>query len=313
MWRKGCRMEPSIGMIYDLFLRDRRMYCSVATLRKYQDDLSLFFRFLECTYHVRIRESSFQDLGGASIFQDWILDLRSGKIKNTSIRSYARSVKVFLRWSYDQDYCVDYLKGVRLPKDDAAIQFPLSAAEVKTVDSCFSLVSEQGLRNYCIFHLMLDCGLRRQEVIHLQIRNIDFERNILHILDSKANKSRMVLVPDFLLDQIRNYLQMTDRQSGGVWLFLSLRGGNRITEDTVRNLFTRLKSDAGIPRLHAHLLRHTFATSYLIGGGNLEFLRVFLGHANYAVTQIYSGMAAQLKMLGAEIYRLDPIFFTRGY
>lgn len=49
------------------------------------------------------------------------------------------------------------------------------------------------------------------------------------------------------------------------------------------------------------------------GGGNLEFLRVFMGHTDYAVTQAYSRMAAEYKMLGADIYRLDDIFFTRGY
>lgn len=305
-------MAESIGKIYDLFLRDRRMYCSESTLRKYQSDLDLFFRFLERTYHVRIREASFPDLGSAAIFQDWILELRSGNIKNSSIRSYARSVKAFLRWAYEQDYCPDYLKGVRLPKDDAAIKFPLSAEEVEKVDRRFSKYSEKGVRNYCIFHLMLDCGLRRQEVIHLQIQDIDFERNILHIMDSKGNKSRMVLVPDFLLERIQYYLRRHPLQQSG-FVFYCLRGEKPITEDTIRNLFSHLKVDAGIPRLHAHLLRHTFATSYLIGGGNLEFLRVFLGHTDYSVTKIYSGMAAQMKMLGAEIYRLDPIFFTRGY
>lgn len=304
-------MDESIGMIYDLFLRDRRMYCSEATLRKYQSDLDLFFRFLERTYHVRIREASFPDLGSAAIFQDWVLELRSSSIKNTSIRSYARSVKAFLRWAYEQDYCPDYLKSVRLPKDDASIKFPLSAAEVEKVDNCFDMFTEQGLRNYCIFHLMLDSGLRRQEVIHLRKQDIDFEKNIIQILDSKGNKSRMVLVPDDLLFHIGSYLTRTVRQSG--LLFVSLRGEKPITEDTIRNFFSRLKVKAGIPRLHAHLLRHTFATSYLIGGGNLEFLRVFLGHTDYSVTKIYSGMAAQMKMLGVEIYRLDPIFFTRGY
>ncbi len=45
--------------------------------------------------------------------------------------------------------------------------------------------TKKGRRNYCIFHLMLDCGLRSQEVRHLRYENIDQERNIIHILDSK--------------------------------------------------------------------------------------------------------------------------------
>ena len=65
--------------------------------------------------------------------------------------------------------------------------------------------------------------------------------------------------------------------------------------------------------LHAHLLRHTFATSYLVGGGNLEFLRAFLGHSDYNVTRGYSQLAAECKMLGVNVYHLDPIFFKKGY
>lgn len=96
-------------------------------------------------------------------------------------------------------------------------------------------------------------------------------------------------------------------------LFLSLRSSEPITADAVKHLFTKLKKESGIKRLHAHLLRHTFATSYLIGGGNLEFLRVFMGHSDYNVTKIYSQLAAESKMLGVDVYHLDPIFFKKGY
>ncbi|MDE7323162.1 MAG: site-specific integrase [Lachnospiraceae bacterium] len=68
----------------------------------------------------------------------------------------------------------------------------------------------------------------------------------------------------------------------------------KLSADCITDLFARLKKDSGISRLHAHLLRHTFATSYLVGGGNLEFLRVFLGHSDYNVTRGYSQLTASL-------------------
>ncbi|MEZ3471455.1 MAG: site-specific integrase [Lachnospiraceae bacterium] len=86
-----------------------------------------------------------------------------------------------------------------------------------------------------------------------------------------------------------------------------------MTRNSLKGLFTKLKKESGISRLHAHLLRHTFATSYLIGGGNLEFLRVFMGHSDYNATKIYSQLAAEGKMLGVKIYQLDPFFFEKGY
>uniref|UniRef100_UPI004056DE46 tyrosine-type recombinase/integrase n=1 Tax=Acetatifactor sp. TaxID=1872090 RepID=UPI004056DE46 len=237
--------------------------------------------------------------------------LRTCTVKNSTIRSYCRSVKAFLRYCYEEDLCKDYLKRVKLPKDDAAPKVPLYTDEVARIDATFDRTTEKGARNYCIVHLMLDCGLRRQEVVHLRPEHIDVERNILSIMDSKGNKSRFVLIPDFLLEAIDRYRGMKQLHSD--YLFDSLLKVEPITDNSVKMLFQDLKKETGIERLHAHLLRHTFATSYLIGGGNLEFLRVFLGHFDYTVTKNYSSMAAQFKMLGADIYRLDSIFFTRGY
>lgn len=271
--------------------------------------MKLFFAFLEDKCGKPVTELTlFQDF---NIFQEYILHLRSTGVRNVTIRSYCRSVKAFLRWAYDLDLCPDYLKRVKLPKDDAAPKLPLYREEVKQVDATFDLNTEQGRRNYCIVHLMLDCGLRTQEVINLRQENVLPEKNILIILDSKGNKSRMTLIPDFLLDAISSYRALTGVQDG--FVFRDLKHGNRLTGNAVRQFFQDLKKQSGVPRIHAHLLRHTFATSYLIGGGNLEFLRVFMGHTDYAVTKMYSKLAAEYKMLGADIYRLDDLFFTRGY
>jgi len=302
----------TIKEAFEKFLYERSSYCSTQTLLKYRDDMKIFFRFLIRRYEVDPGSSSFDQLAGESVLMDFIIYERErNEIRNSSIRSYGRSIKAFLRWCYEEDLCEDYLKRVRMPKDDAPPKMPLYANEVQMIDALFNLDDPKGLRNYCIFHLLLDCGLRRQEVVHLKYEDLDRERNIITILDSKGFKSRMTLIPDFVLDKIYLYSQKTGISSGVI--FWSLRGKSPITDNSIKQLFQDLKVETEINRLHAHLLRHTFATSYLIGGGNLEYLRVFMGHTDYAVTQKYASLAAQLKMLGAEIYRLDPIFFTRGY
>ncbi|WP_081820350.1 tyrosine-type recombinase/integrase [Robinsoniella sp. KNHs210] len=65
--------------------------------------------------------------------------------------------------------------------------------------------------------------------------------------------------------------------------------------------------------MHPHLLRHTFATSYIIGGGNLEMLRLLLGHYDYNVTRNYLHLAYQYMILNADIYKLDSVFFKTTY
>ncbi len=301
----------TIKETYDLFIRNRSVYCSPETLRSYKGHLKVFFDFLEMTGGKDIGQLSFDDFKNTALFGDFIIHLRGKNVKNVTIRSYCRIAKAYLIYCYQNDLCVDYLKGVRMPPDDSMPKVVLYADEVKKIDACFDMLTEKGRRNYCIFHLMLDCGLRSQEIRHLRYEDIDQERNIIHILESKGCKSRIALIPDFLIDEITSYV--LQRAHSSEMLFLSLRSKEPLTADAVKHLFTKLKKESGIKRLHAHLLRHTFATSYLIGGGNLEFLRVFMGHSDYNVTKIYSRLAAESKMLGVDVYHLDPIFFQKGY
>lgn len=57
-------------------------------------------------------------------------------------------------------------------------------------------------------------------------------------------------------------------------------------------------------------IRHTFATSFIMGGGNLENLRVLLGHSSYAVTQNYIKLATELSLVDYNIYKIDDIYFN---
>ena len=86
-----------------------------------------------------------------------------------------------------------------------------------------------------------------------------------------------------------------------------------INSNVIKQLFARIKKSSGLDRIHPHLLRHTFATSYIMGGGNMEFLRMMLGHSDYETTKIYLHLAQEAKMLHNDIYRLDPIFFKSAY
>lgn len=298
-----------IANAYALFCDDREIYCSAATMKKYHGDLKLFFSFLEERTSHTVAVLSFPDF---NIYKEYILYLRKRNVRPVTIRSYCRSIRAFLKWCYESDYCPDYLKRVQLPKNDARPKLPLYEDEVKRIDATFDLHTLTGKRNYCIVHLMLDCGLRTQEVVRLCMENILYDRNILQLIDSKGNKSRMTLVPDFLLKALSDYCSMAGVQNENLFFNLKARG-EPLTGNGIKQLCQNLKEKSGVSRVHAHLFRHTFATSYLMGGGNLEFLRVFLGHTDYSVTQGYSQMAAQMKMLGADIYQLDQIFFTKGY
>lgn len=301
----------TIARAYDLFLLDRSGYCSAKTLETYEGHMKVFFGFILFRYGKCSDGLAFDDISPEDdLIMDYVRYLRfeyGRTVTNTTIRSYVRPVKAFLRFCYEQDICRDYLKRIKLPKPDAVPPAPLLQDEAERLDGCFDLSTIKGLRNYCIVHLMLDCGLRSQEVLHLSLADIDSVNHLLHIRISKECKSRITMIPDELAALVKYYMTRCGRISG--LIFYSLRREEPMSENGLKQLFQDLKTSSGIPRLHAHLLRHTFATAYLCGGGNLEFLRVLLGHSDYSVTKTYSSLAAQYKMLGVPVYSLDPIFF----
>ncbi len=298
----------TIKQCFDRFITDRMVYCAQKTILTYTQHLGLFLRWLSDTYG-SVEQIRFQELPqDDNIFTGYMLYLRKRSCKNVTVRSYARSIKTFLHYCYEEDLCQDYLKKVKLPKDDALPKEPLLQEEVQHLDQCFDRKTIKGIRNYCIVHLMLDCGLRSQEVRTLQFEHLDPTHHLIHIFLSKECKSRIAMIPDFLLDAIRSY-QFLEQRSSGI-IFYGLKGDTGpLSENALKLLFSDLKVQSGIKRLHAHLLRHTFATSYLMGGGNLEFLRVLLGHYDYTITRNYASLAAQYRMLGIPVYKLDSIFF----
>lgn len=274
------------------FLQDKKVYCASKTIDNYGDHLRRFMRHAP------------QELEQLStdVVRKYVIHMRDEGIRNVTVRSYMRSVKVFCRWLYDEGYLENNIaQGIRLPRPDPKIKQPLTEAEALAIDSCLI-----NTRDRIIFHLMLDAGLRESEVCNLRKEDIDFENNFICIRNSKFNRNRVVP----LCSRLKNWTKYYN--SGSTYL-LTGKCGNKLTPELIKQLFTRIKKRTGIIRVHAHLCRHTFATSYMMGGGNLEKLRLMMGHADYNVTKEYLHLAAEFEIVKYPIYQLDPVFFERGY
>ena len=260
------------------FIMQRKSYLAPDSIRYYMENLTRFEKWLSIS-NLNIPELTSDNL------RQYIIYLGLTGIKNVSLHTYYRAVRVFCLWLFQEGFInTDITQRIKLPKDDSEIVIPLTKDEVAAIDY-YIINSEMALRNFCIFHLFLDCGLRRQEVINL-------------------NKSRIVLIPEFLKLSINNYL---GNRSGIV--FLDRYNKNQITISTIKKLFANIKNLPGMERVHAHLLRHTFATSYLYYGGNMEMLRLLMGHSSYTILQNYVHLAAQEELIGSGLYELDEIFF----
>ena len=282
------------------FLINRSIYCSPETVVFYDDSLKKFYDWLSLNYN--LDSTSVFNL---SVFQDYMLYLRDCNIKNTSINTYFRAVRAFCSYMYDHGYInKNYCIAVKSLRSDHEEKIPLTASDVASIDACFDFTDMISLRNYLIFHLMLDCGLRRGEVVNLKRSDFNFDLAFISFI-GKGSKKRVVPLPEFLIDYFKLYFDSVHSCE-----FAFVKNDNEpINNSTVKMMIQRLKTASGVKRLTAHLLRHTFATSFIAGGGSLEFLRLLMGHSSYNVTLNYLHVAQICDLLQIDLYKIDDCFF----
>lgn len=216
----------------------------------------------------------------------YYLHLLERNISSTTIQTYIRALRSFLTWCYQQEYIsVNLSEKFRLPKAQRKAIDVLTDSEVRRLLLCFNLRYLVHLRNYCMCSLMLDSGLRLHEVVTLTIEHTHLPEGYI-IVDGKGNKQRIVPLGMNTRKFLFRYLSRrpgcaaTDR----VFLMSNLKP---VTDGTLRQMFRKLKQRSGIPRLRAHLLRHTFATRYLENGGDMYALQQILGHTSLEMVKKY--------------------------
>ena len=237
-------------------------------------------------------------------------------ITKRSIRTYSVDLRTFFHFLYFNEYMEkDIMKGFKIIKAENKLVLPLFEGEVKMIDQIFNQKTYRGLRNYCIVHLMLDQGLRSGDVVSLTTRSVNFDESYIIVLNGKGDKDRIVPLAKRLRQPLYKYLTFfRPHTSEHDHLFCSLQDPEKpFTLDAVKSLFSRIRKETEIVRLKPHLLRHTFATSFILGGGDLESLRLYLGHSSYETTQNYLHLASLYERMGSDVYKLDGIFFRSYY
>lgn len=133
------------------------------------------------------------------------------------------------------------------------------------------------------------CGVLKNYIVDL---NHDFL-----LVTGKGCKQRFVPLGQLSHIALYDYISRYRSGAGGSDPVFVDRFGNACNANTIKQVFQKLKKCTGIDRLHPHLLRHTFATNYLVDGGDLETLRLILGHSDLQVTSMYLHLAQNKRLL----------------
>jgi len=248
---------------------------SQATRRAYRVDVEEFAGWL------RARGVSLADVDAATL-SAYAAELgaarpgrRPRKLARATIARKLAAVRAFLRYALGPGRVSDARLG---PRRARRLPETLKSEEIEAVLE--GLVGDEPLaiRNRAILELVYSAGLRSREAVDLDLGDVDFEQEAVHV-QGKGGKERVVPLGEEAAYRLRRYLEDARpglARGGESALFLSARG-RRLDTSTLRRLLP-----------NPHRLRHAFATHLLEGGADLRVIQELLGHTSLSTTQVYS-------------------------
>ncbi len=176
---------------------------------------------------------------------------------------------------------------LQLVRPDRKKKLPVvfSTEEVKRVLDCVHRFQYQ----VCL-HTIYACGLRLLEGTCLQVKDVDSDRKMIHVVQGKGNKDRYVPLPDHTLMLLRHHW-LSHRNP--TWMFPSRNGLEAINESVIQKAFRAALRESGVHKdASVHTLRHSYATHLLEAGVDLRIIQTYLGHASPSTTAIYTHLTS---------------------
>ena len=309
---------------------------SPRTIAEYHLDLRMFFRFMklmrnDMPIHTQLEDIPIADIDLAFIaaiktsdIMDFLAYLVSDRVQNGNsptpdygISPATRARKLSAIKSF---YKYLTLRTKLLSENPAAdLEYPKlrkSLPKYLTLEQSAKLLQavsgQNQARDYAILMLFLNCGIRRSELVGLNITDV-YEDRIRVV--GKGNKERFVYFGTACRKAIDQYLLIRQKQvlTDDRALFGS-RNGNRISVDAVHALVKKafLKAGLDASQFSAHKLRHTAATMMLSGGVDVKTVQEVLGHENLNTTQIYTHIESTELKIAAEANPLSKLDFAES-
>ncbi len=217
--------------------------------------------------------------------------------KKVAISTYNQTVsglKFLYRYTLERECpTLVFVKGEREKK----LPVVMSQGEVRDV---LGLVRKEQYR-VCL-STIYSCGLRLQEGVKLQVKDIDSSRMGLYVRGGKGNKDRYVPLPERTLAMLRVFWR---RHGNPIWLYPRPRDGYRASEpmdkSSVQKAFRGALKESGLnKRASVHTLRHSYATHLLEAGVDIRLIQKYLGHESLATTYTYIHLTPQREQAATE-------------
>jgi len=255
------------------YLRSKRY--SESTITTYSEALKSFLVFY--------RNKSIAEITN----EDVIIYNNEFILKNNLSASYqnqiVNAIKLFFRTVRATKIEID---KIHRPKRSKLLPNVLSKEEIKAI-----LEALTNVKHKAMLSLIYACGLRRSELLNLTFDDIQSDRKLLIIKQSKGKKDRIVPLSDKILEMLREYYKSYLPKK---WLFEGQQENTKYSDRSLEEVLKKSIRLAGINKpVSLHWLRHSYATHLLESGTDLRYIQELLGHNSSKTTEIYTHVSTK--------------------
>jgi integrase/recombinase XerD len=253
---------------FKYWLQNKRY--SQSTVGTYLDSIKTFLRY----YHLKeLAEITNEDL---IIFNnEYIL---ANKYSASYQNQIVNAVKLFFRGIEHKQLQPEL---IHRPKTQKLLPNVLSKEEIKLI-----LNAHGNIKHKAMLSLIYSCGLRRSELLHLKLTDIDSKRGLVIIRQGKGRKDRIAPLSEKILNLLRDYYTA---YKPNLWLFEGQDKKSQYDERSLQNVLKQALEKSRITKpVSLHWLRHSYATHLLENGTDLRYIQEILGHSSSRTTEIYT-------------------------
>jgi site-specific recombinase XerD len=289
-------MRKTIEELFNEFLYE----CEFAkrskkeTLRGYSQVVQLFLKLNPGISHALITKQTIIDFFRIIQQRKRVVgrgSLRSG-VKNSTIATYWSKLNCFFQWltlhKHIESNPFDHIPYPTPSYEDRKFLHKEEIERILTAIYTHHNNSPMILkRNIVLFYVLLFCGLRREELLDLQVRDVDFGRKQLTVrgITSKSGRDRQLPLHSVVLMHLKDFL-VSRKKYTCPYLMIANGRDEQLTMHGLKHLIQRLRNYSGV-NFHLHQFRHTFAVNFLKSSNNIAKLKQLLGHKSIMMTLTY--------------------------
>lgn len=224
----------------------------------------------------------------------WIASMARQGLSPRSLRRKTQAARAFFRWIQKQGMIsVNPASEVQLAKIGRKLPEFVREQEMEEILNNPLLGGDPALnmRNKLIVTILYSCGIRRDELVKITDADVDFHQKEIRV-HGKRDKTRIIPVADELLEEIKQWQTVRN----GLYSFpspapLICSKHGKLTGRAIYDIVHKILLSTGATHKSPHSLRHTFATSLLNNGAEINSVKELLGHASLQSTQIYTHLS----------------------